>query len=193
MSAPITPDLKLRLETEKLQVEIANLKKTWIKNPASWVSILTIVVALCGLAFQYRSQKAEALEAQVKLEKAQAEFRQSQERLKYVENELKNKEPRLNQVLEEIDRATTDLKQLTSDREKVETQLVALNNQIKDLETKAKNLPTTADNQQIQTSVKNASASVASLRIANQAIVEKSIVVTDRLDASKFKRAFPHQ
>lgn len=88
MYEPITPETKLRLETEKLQVEIANLKKTWIKNPASWVSILTIVLALCGLAFQYRDNKADALEAQIKLDKVQGEFRQSQERLNHVQEEL---------------------------------------------------------------------------------------------------------
>lgn len=193
MNEPTTRDTMLELEAEKLRVEISNLKKTWIKNPASWVSIMTIVLALFGLAFQYRNHKAETLEAQSKLDQVQAELKKSQERLNDVEGELKRKEPRLNEVQAEIDRATNDLKQLAVDRERVETELVALNVQLKELEEKAKYLPKTADNQQIQNSASTALASVSKLKIANREIVEKSKVITDKLDASKARRAVSHQ
>lgn len=99
----------------------------------------------------------------------------------------------MNEVLAEIDRATTDLRQLAADREKVQIELVALNDQMKELEGKTKNLPTTADNQQIQNSARTVLASVTKLEIDNRAIVEKSKVITDKLDASKTRRAVSHQ
>jgi chromosome segregation ATPase len=186
MDEPASSYTKEELEKQKLMAEIANLNKSWIKNPASWVSILTIVLALFGLAFQYRNHQIEAREAQLKLDKVKGD-------LTAVQNELNQKEPRLKEVDQEIDKATETLKQLSSEREEVQAQLATLNAQLKDLETKASSLPATADNQKIQASVQIASVTIANLQKTNQAIVDKSKSLTESLGRAKARSSVIRQ
>ena len=79
-AVPVTADTKLRLEIEKLQAEIDNLRRPWIKNPATWVSLITIFVALCGLGFQYVNHQVAAAAATQKLEQAKTQLEESQTR-----------------------------------------------------------------------------------------------------------------
>jgi septal ring factor EnvC (AmiA/AmiB activator) len=180
MSEQASRYTKEELEKQKLLVEIANLKKSWIKNPASWVSIMTIVLALFGLAFQYRNHQFEAKAAEDNLNKVKAD-------LMKVQDALNQKEPQLKQVDEELAKATDDLKQLASEREDAQKQLATLNDQLKDLEAKAASLPKTADNQKIQESVKLASVAIIDLQKKNQSIVDKSKSLSDSLARAKDK------
>ena len=50
---------KLKWEIEKLQAETQNLKRPWIANPASWLAIVTTVIALTTAFAQYRLNKIE--------------------------------------------------------------------------------------------------------------------------------------
>lgn len=93
MGNEYTPEMKLQLEIEKLKAETANLRKSWFRSPASWVSITTIVLALFGLGFQYKNYKTEAAEAQLKLEKTQAELRESQESLNKITQGIQENTP----------------------------------------------------------------------------------------------------
>ena len=186
MNDQVSSYTKEELEKQKLMAEIANLNKSWIRNPASWISILTIVLASFGLAFQYRNHQVEAQEAQMKLDKVKGD-------LTVVQNELNQKEPRLKQVDEEIDKAANDLKELTSEREEVQTQLAALNAQLKDLEAKASSLPSTPDNQQIQSSLKSASVAIANLQKKNLTIVDKSKSVTESLGRARARALVPQK
>jgi len=178
MSAQASNYSKEELEKQKLLAEINNLKRSWIKLPASWVSIITIIVALFGLGFQYRNHKMEEIEAQNKLKDVT-------QNLKVVQTELDKKEPRLKQIDDEITNATTNLNQLTSEREEVQTQLEALNAKLKDLETKANNLPNTAENKNIQETLKTASVTVIDLQKKNRAIEDKSKGITENLGKIK--------
>ena len=184
---------KEELEKQKLLAEIANLKRTWIKNPASWVSILTIVLALFGLAFQYRNHQIETQVAESNLKDANSKLNDVKTKLTAAQDELNQKEPRLKQIDGEIDNATTALKNLTSEREDVQKQLDALNAQLKDLEAKANNLPKSSDNQKIQESVRLASATIADLQKRNQTILDKSKSVTDALGRAKAKTSVVRQ
>lgn len=184
---------KEELEKEKLLAEIANLKKSWIKNPASWVSILTIVLALFGLAFQYRNHQIEAQVAESNLKDANDKLNEVKKKLTATQEALDQKEPLLKQTDEEIDKATRDLNQLTAEREQVQTQLAALNSQVKDLEAKANNLPKTPDNQKIQDSVRVASAAIADLQKKNQTILDRSKSVTDTLGRVRAKTSLVRQ
>ncbi|MBC8153908.1 MAG: SPOR domain-containing protein [Bacteroidetes bacterium] len=67
--AGYTVEDKLRCEIEKLEAETANLKRTWIDNPASWVTILTTIVALGGVALQYTRSDREYQLVQIKTER----------------------------------------------------------------------------------------------------------------------------
>jgi len=178
MGAPASNYSKEELEKQKLLAEISNLKKSWIKLPASWVSLITIIVALFGLGFQYRNHKTEEIEAQNKLSAVT-------QNLKAVQNELDRKEPRLKEIDVEINKATTDLNQLTSEREGVQAELNQLNAKLKELETKANSLPNTAENKNIQETVKTASVAVVELQKKNQAIVDKSKGITENLGKIK--------
>jgi len=178
---------KEELEKQKLMAEIANLNKSWIKNPASWVSIMTIVLALFGLAFQYRSHQSDEKAAQEKLKAEQELLTALEAELTKVRDALNQKEPQLKQVDAELTKATDDLKQLASEREDVQKQLAALNAQLKDLEAKAASLPKTADNQKIQESVKMASFAIVDLQKKNQSIVDKSKSLTESLARAKDK------
>src|SRR5947207_26894 len=93
---------KEELEKQKLEAEIANLKKSWFKNPASWVSIMTIVLALFGLAFQYRSHQLQEKEAQDKLKQTQDNLTKVKTDLTNVQDALNQKEPQLKQVDAEL-------------------------------------------------------------------------------------------
>lgn len=180
MNEQVSSYTKEELEKQKLAAEISNLKKSWIKNPASWVSIMTIVLALFGLAFQYRSHKSEEAEAQRKLAQVNSE-------MKNVQDALNQKEPRLKQVDSEIDTAKGALEQLTADRQEVQKELATLNAQLKELEAKADSLPKTADNAQIAQSVKNAAFAIIGLQKKNELIIDKSQSVTDSLKRAKDK------
>ena len=180
MNEQVSSYTKEELEKQKLAAEIANLKKPWIKNPVSWVSIMTIALALFGLAFQYRNHKFEEAEAQRKLADVNGE-------LKDVQEALSQKEPRLKQVDAEIDGATKQLSQLTSEREQLQKQLATLNEQLKDLQAKANSLPATPDNQKIKDSVKVAAFVIGDLQKKNESILDKSKSVTESLTRAKLK------
>lgn len=178
---------KEELEKQKLAAEIANLKKTWIKNPASWVSIMTIILALFGLAFQYRNHQFEEKAANDKLAEVQQKLDKSKTELTNVQNALNQKEPRLKEVDAEIDKTTAELNQLVSDREDVQKQLATLNAQLQELQAKANSLPKTPDNQRILDSVKIASSAIVDLQRKNASIVDKSKMATASLARAKEK------
>jgi hypothetical protein len=46
-------DNKGRLELEKLQAEIDNLKRPWWQNPTFWVAVATTLIAFFGVVVQY--------------------------------------------------------------------------------------------------------------------------------------------
>ena len=185
MSQSASSYTKEELEKQKLMAEIDNLKKSWIKNPASWVSIVTIVVALFGLGFQYQSHKTEQAEAMKNLDNAKDDLKKSTDRLRKVEDALNQKEPQLKQVDAELDKATNELKQLSADREEAQAQLAALNAQLQELQAKANSLPKTPDNQQIQASVRSATVAIVDLQNKNKTIVDKSQLLTDSLARAK--------
>jgi chromosome segregation ATPase len=187
MNDQVSSYTKEELEKQKLLAEISNLNKHWIKNPASWISILTIVLALFGLAFQYRNHQFEARQAQDELAKEIEKLNTTKAALMDVQNALNQKEPRLKEVDAEIDKTSNELKQLASDREDVQNQLAILNAQLKQLEAKANSLPRTPDNQKIQDSVKIASVAVVDLQKKNRLIVDKSKLATDSLARAKVK------
>lgn len=187
MSDQVSSYTKEELEKQKLAAEIANLKKSWIKNPASWVSILTIVLALFGLAFQYRNHQFEEKAAEDKLAEAQQKLGKAKAELTDVQNALNQKEPRLKEVDAEIDKTSNELKQLASDREDVQKQLQDLNAKLQELQAKANSLPKTPDNQKIQESVTMASVAIVDLQKKNQLIVDRSKLATDSLARAKVK------
>jgi len=187
MSQPANNFTKEELEKQKLLAEIANLNKSWIKNPASWVSILTIVLALFGLAFQYRNHQFEQKAAEDKLKQTQDNLAKVKGDLTTVQNALNQKEPQLKQVDAELDKATNELKQLASDREEAQSQLAALNAQLQELQAKAASLPKTPDNQKIQESVRNATVAIVDLQNKNKTIVDNSRLLTDSLARAKAK------
>jgi chromosome segregation ATPase len=187
MSSEYTPEMKLQLEIEKLKAETANLHKSWFRNPASWVSVVTIILALFGLGFQYRSHKAEVAEAQVKLERTQAQLRESQEALERTTRGIEENTPKYNLLLSEIDKATAALDQLKTDREKLQSELETLNAQVKDLESKANQLADTAENRQIKEGVRRASSSIGNLQITNREVIRKADGVSGNLKNLRMK------
>jgi chromosome segregation ATPase len=187
MSNQYTPEMKLQLEIEKLKAETANLQKSWFRNPASWVSVTTIVLALFGLGFQYKNHKTEAAEAQFKLEKTQAELRASQESLDKITHGIEENTPRYQKLLDEIDKATGTLDQLKTDREKLQTELDTLNSQLKDLETKASQLADTPANKPIKEAIKIASQSIGNLQVTNREVIKKADRVSENLKNLKLK------
>src|ERR1041384_4057032 len=115
MSQSASSYTKEELEKQKLMAEVDNLKKSWIKNPASWVSIVTIVVALFGLGVQYQSHKTRQAAEMELLGSAKDDLKKSTDRLRKVEDALNQKEPQFKQVDAELDKATNELKQLSAE------------------------------------------------------------------------------
>jgi chromosome segregation ATPase len=187
MSHEYTPEMKLQLEIEKLKAETANLRKSWFRNPASWVSVTTIVLALFGLGFQYKNHKAEAAEALTKLEKTQAQLRESQEALDRTTRGIEENTPRYQMLMSEIDKATNTLDQLKTDRGKLQSELDALLAQVKDLETKASQLADTPENKPIKDAVKITSRSIGNLQTTNREVTQKADSVSENLKKLKLK------
>ncbi|GAB3227130.1 hypothetical protein [Spirosoma arcticum] len=73
---PYTPDDKLHWEIAKLQAETKNLKQTWIRNPASWFTIITTLVALTGVVIQYVKSDGAYQLIQIKAEQLKLETQQ---------------------------------------------------------------------------------------------------------------------
>lgn len=121
MNDQVSSYTKEDLEKQKLLAEISNLNKSWIKSPASWISILTIVLALFGLAFQYRNHQLEAKQAQDEQAKEIEKLNTTKAALLDVQNALNQKEPRLKEVDAEIDKTSNELTQLTSDRRRAKS------------------------------------------------------------------------
>lgn len=71
-----TPDDKLQWEIAKLQAETQNLKQAWIRNPASWFTIITTLVALTGVVIQYLKSDAEYQLIQIRAEQLKLETQQ---------------------------------------------------------------------------------------------------------------------
>jgi chromosome segregation ATPase len=187
MNHEYTPEMKLQLEIEKLKAETANLQKSWFRNPASWVSVMTIILALFGLGFQYKNHKTEAAEAQIKLEKTQAQLRESQEALDKTTRGIEENTPRYQMLMSEIDKATNTLDQLKTDREKLQTELETLNAQLKDLETKTSKLADTPENKPIKDAIKTTSKSISNLQITNREVIKKADSVSENLKGLRLK------
>jgi hypothetical protein len=59
---------KLRLECEKLQEEIKVLKRPFILQPTSWITIITLVISLFVNIGQYSKNELLQLQAQIELD-----------------------------------------------------------------------------------------------------------------------------
>jgi DNA repair exonuclease SbcCD ATPase subunit len=185
MSDPVTAETKLRLEAEKLQAEIDNLRRPWIKNPASWVSLITIFVALCGLGFQYVNHQAAAAAARREVGQAKDELKQSEDRLAEVQAALSSKEPLLAQVSTQLDQATSELLKLMDERQKATSELQDLDKKLAELQMQLAALPNTPQNRSAQNVVAQAGRSVKALQTANVQSLEKANVLNRNLNIIK--------
>ena len=64
---------KLRWEVEKLQAETRNLKRPYLKTAASWITILTVILALFGVTIQYFKSDRDYQLAEIKRQQTELE------------------------------------------------------------------------------------------------------------------------
>jgi len=83
------PAEKLRWEIEKLQAEAEHLRRPWLKTPASWVAIVTTMVALAGVALQSARSNREYELAEIRHEKTQLDIVRAEEVRKQTEASLR--------------------------------------------------------------------------------------------------------
>jgi hypothetical protein len=78
---------KATLECEKLQLEIAALRRPFLKNPSHWISSATAILAITALFFQYRLSKNEFILAETKSVQAKIETAKAEEATKRLTQE----------------------------------------------------------------------------------------------------------
>ncbi len=101
---PYSNEEKLQWEVAKLQQDVSNLQKPWIRQPGSWISIVTTLLALVVGGYNlnlasyqkernlWAADKAqkEAIEASELRDKTLAEKKRAQVDVQDAQNQLKN-------------------------------------------------------------------------------------------------------
>jgi DNA repair exonuclease SbcCD ATPase subunit len=122
-----TSEEKLRWEIEKLRAETSNLKKPYIKTPASWTTILTIILALFGILIQYYRSDREYQLAEIKkqqtildTQRLVADRQQLEQSIAGIQNtllELQHRHDEVTDNLAALESRANDLKEKTSSQE----------------------------------------------------------------------------
>lgn len=163
-----TDEDKLRWEVEKLQAETHNLKKPYLKTASSWITILTVILALFGVTIQYFKSDRDYQLAEIKRQQTELET-------KRIEADKKN-------LLENISQAKDSLAQLQAQREQMAGTLRGLQDKAKDLESKATTLAK-GESGEVKQLVQDVNKSIEQLASLNNQAVSQSEQTTQNLQA----------
>lgn len=154
---------KAQWETEKLRAEVEKLRRPWIKEPASWFALATILIALSSSAIQaVNSNNAFAL-AEIKRERAEFEAAKADQLRKQYE--------------EAISQADSALRKLESRRAKESAELAVLGRQLESVKAQ---LPATST---AAIAVREAANSLDALRDTNKQLAAQADNVSGSLEA----------
>lgn len=153
-------ETKLRCEIDKLKAETKNLTRPWIHNPASWITIVTTIIAIGGVLFQAVRSDYEYRRSEIKLEQAKLEIVKAEDKSE--------------KLKDEVARAEALLNQLNDQRQSASAELALLEEQSKKLKDFAAQLPATAENKEIKEVAQKTSTSLAQLRTINKRSIAQS-------------------
>lgn len=170
-------ETKLRYEIEKLKAETHHLTRPWLRNPASWITILTTILAIGGIGFQAIRSDYEYRSSQIKLEQAKLEM-----------EKVGDKSERLNN---EVTRTEMLLKQLNEQREKAQSELASLETQANKLKELTAQLPVNAQTTELKEAAQKASRSIDQLRTINKQSVGQAEETAGNLRAIRESLSAP--
>lgn len=170
-------ETKLRYEIEKLRAETHNLTRPWLHNPASWITILTTVIALGGIGFQAIKSDYEYRSSQIKLEQAKLDIEKAADKNERLNNEVARAEMLLSQVNEQ--------------REKAQSELVSIETQANKLKELAAQLPANAQTNEIKDVALKTSRSIDQLQTINRQSVAQSEETAGNLRAIRESLSVP--
>jgi len=154
---------KAHWETEKLQAEVEKLRRPWIKEPATWLALATILITLSGLAIQAINSNTSLALAEIKRERAELDAVKADQLRKQYE--------------EAISQADAALRQLESRRTKEAAELAVLGKQ---LESAKAQLPATSA---AAIAVRKATSSLEALSDTNKQLAAQADNVSGSLQA----------
>lgn len=153
-------ETKLRWEIDKLKAETKNLTRPWIHNPASWIAIVTTVIAVGSVLFQAIKSDYEYRRSEIKLEQAKLEIVKAEDKSEKLKDEVARVEMTLNQ--------------LNDQRQSASAELALLEEQSKKLKDLVAQLPATVENKEIKDVAQKTSTSLAQLRTINKRSIAQS-------------------
>jgi DNA repair exonuclease SbcCD ATPase subunit len=164
-----TAEDKLRWEIEKLQAETHNLKRPYLKTASSWITILTVILALFGVTIQYFKSDRDYELAEIKRQQTELET-------KHIEADKKN-------LLENISQAKDSLAQLQAQREQVSSTFRGLQAKAKELESKATTLAVKGESSEVKQLVQDVNSSIEQLASLNNQAASQSEQTAQNLQA----------
>lgn len=170
-------ETKLRYEIEKLRAETQHLTRPWLHNPASWITILTTVIALGSVGFQAIKSDYEYRSSQIKLEQAKLDIEKTADKNERLNNEVARAEMLLNQVNEQ--------------REQAQSELASLETQANKLKELAAQLPANAQTSELKDVAQKTSRSIDQLRTINKQSVAQSEETAGNLRAIRESLSTP--
>lgn len=172
-STKYTEGDRLHWEVEKLQTEITALRRPWIAQPASWLALATVVLALGGFGIQWQHSNNELDLATIAAAQAKLDVARAQQ--DWQELQLK------------ITAERSVLAQVHFSRQDEEARALGLRTRFERLLIKKSGTWTTADLQDILQSL----ASLDSSRALASASLQQSSASLDALSASVSARDAP--
>jgi len=123
MSETQVVDEKARWEIEKLKAEVEHLRRPWLRTPASWVAIVTALIAFTSVAVQSCRSNREYELAEIKRERAELEIQKADDLRKQYRIQIAQAEMSLRDLQKKRVKALNELGLLQVQIEKLRTQV----------------------------------------------------------------------
>lgn len=100
------------LELLKLETEIEELRRGWLRRPASWVAVATTILAVGGFFSEMQVNKVHAAATDLQLRETEFEIRLKERESKQLTEDLERRARELEQVMTDLSSRSQELKEI---------------------------------------------------------------------------------